>query len=390
MKAVRPILFLGSLSIGYNRSILRGIGEYIATRDGLSVMFPTDYEPADIRWLDRTDVRGLVLGACPPFGPAISRRIKQGLPTVDVSAESDSGLLKVISDDCAVGRMAADYLIDRGFKSVVYYGMALRYWSAMRWRGFQQQAMARGITCRHFDRPAARLASSGSFFPCLAETWIKVLEYPAAIFAGDDLLGAEIFETCRALRIRVPEQIAILSVDNDDIFGCWRSCRLSSVELNTAEISHRAMDMLTRLIARQKTPLTNVLVQPVRVVTRFSTNVFGVDDPLVAKALEMIHQRVSNGISVKQLVGMLGTSRPTLERHFGDVLARSPAVEISRVRAELARKQLLTTDRTVNDIALHAGYSSPRQMRGALQQFFGCTPREIRCTKSLSRLSKST
>jgi LacI family transcriptional regulator len=379
MAAMRQVLFLGSLSIGYNRDILRGIGDYAAQDHRLEILFPTDYEPANANRLHQPDLSGVIIGACPQFSHFISQLVRTHKPMVDVSAErAATGLTRIITDDQAVGEMAADYFIERGFKSLIYYGMSGRHWSAVRWRGFQKKAQYRNVSVAHFDRPSGAVNPQAGFFPYPVGDWLKTSPRPGAIFAGDDLLGAELIEACQRLGIRVPEDIAILSVDNDDIYNSWRNYRLSSVVLNTREIGRRAVDALFRLIQGRSVPSSSILISPVHIVTRFSTNIFGVHDPLVREALQLIHKDFGNGISVKRLASELAVSRPTLERRFVGQLGRTPAAEISRVQAQCARRKLLDTDKSVAQVAVEAGYSSARQLRAALEQHFGITPRAMR------------
>lgn len=383
MAAMRQILFLGNLSIGYNRDILRGIGDHAAQDRRLQIIFPTDYEPAGTNRLRQVGISAVILGVCPQFGPLISQLMRSGIPAVTVSAERElPGLPRITTDDEAVGMMAAEYFINRGFKNLIYYGMPARHWSAMRWRGFQQRARDRGTSVEHFDRPTDSENHHAGFFPCPVADWIKSITHLSAVFAGDDLLGAEVLETCRQINISVPDQLAILSVGDDDIYNTWRNYRLSSVVLNTPEIGRRAVDTLFRLIQGRSVPSRTILINPIQIVTRFSTHIFGVSDPLVREALELIHAGFGKGISVKSIASELAVSRPTLERRFALELNRTPAAEISRVQAEFARRSLLDTDKSVVQIATEAGYSSARQLRAALNQHFAATPRNMRKLKA--------
>ena len=379
MVAVRQILFLGSLSIGYNRDIVRSVGAHAAMDPRMQILFPTEYEPANATGLEHADISGVIVGACPQFSQLLSHLVRRKKPVVDVSAERNSlGHTRIATDDQEVGKLAADYFVDRGFKHLIYYGMAGRHWSAMRWRGFQQRAQNRGASVEHFDRPTGWANHRAGFFPFPVAQWIRSITHLTAVFAGDDLLGAEVLETCRQINISVPDQLAILSVNNDDIYNTWRNSRLSSVVLNTPEIGRRAVDTLFRLIQGRSVPSKTILINPIQIVTRFSTNIFGVSDPLVREALELIHAGFGKGISVKRIASELAVSRPTLERRFALELNRTPAAEISRVQAEFARRRLLDTDKSVVQIATEAGYSSARQLRAALSQHFAATPRDMR------------
>lgn len=379
MDARRRILFLGNLSIGYNRQVLCAMGEYASQGRRLRVVFPTDFEACDPRTLRDLRANGLVLGASPPFLPLVRRIISQGVPTVDVSAEAASmGAPRVATDDHMVGEMAAQYYISKGFRNLIYYGMAERHWSENRWRGFEQVATSAGLRPQIFNRPVRKAWRGSSLFPCRDLDWIKSLPAPAAIFGGDDLLGAELLESCHASGIRVPVDVAILSVDNDDIFGSWRNGQLSTIRLNTRRIGLRAMEIIDAMVGNRRRRFESEFVPPIEVITRLSTNVFGVPDTVVRRALEVAQKQIGAGISVKWLASEIGVSRATLERRFMASLGKSPSMELARMQAERARRMLLDSKQPIENIAEEAGYPSAKQMRTSIRRQFGKTPSEIR------------
>jgi len=377
----KRVLFVGNLAIAYNRDVLRGVAEYAGRRPEIRVFFPDNFDPADLPSLIRGDVHGVIVAGCPPAWKLSEEISRRGVPAVDVSAEIEtSSLPRVVTDDAAVGRMAADYFIDRGFKRLVYYGMSQRYWSDARRDGFMAEAAARGATAQYFHKEQAEAEDRAGLYPSTAARWLKHLSKPAAIYAGDDLLGAYLVEACRHLKIRVPEDMAILGTDNDDLYGQLRTPHLSSILLNSRDIGLRAMELLYRLIRGRKIKATTVLIPPIRVITRLSSDIFGVEDELVREALGLIQQHLRNGVSVKWLADKLAVSRPTMERHFVAALNRSPATEIQRIQMETARQLVLDSDMPIADVAQEAGYSSPRQFSTSFHHYFNETPRTMRKT----------
>ena len=367
--------------MAYNRDVLRGVAEYAGRQPEIRVFFPDNFEPADLPALIRGDIHGVIVAGCPPAWQLPEKIAQRGVPAVDVSAELEtSSLPRVVTDDLAVGRMAADYFIDRGFRRLVYYGMSHRYWSDARRDGFITQATARGATAHYFQKQEAEAEDRAGLYPSTAARWLKHLPKPAAIYAGDDLLGAYLVEACRHLKIRVPEDMAILGTDNDDLYGQLRTPHLSSILQDSREIGLRAMELLYRLMRGRKIKASTVLIAPIRVITRLSSDIFGVEDELVREALGIIQQHLRSGISVKWLAHQLAVSRPTMERHFLAALNRTPATEIQRIQMETARQLVLDSDMPIAQVAQKSGYSSPRQFSTSFHNYFHETPRNMRKT----------
>ena len=381
MRKNKRVLFLGNLAVAYNRDVLRGVAEFAGRQPEIRVFFPDNFEPADLPALIRGDIHGVIVAGCPPAWKLPEAIAIRGVPAVDVSAELEtSSLPRVVTDDAAVGRMAADYFIDRGFRRLVYYGMSQRYWSDARRDGFIAQAAARGAAAQYFRKQEAEAEDRAGLYPSTAARWLKHLSKPAAIYAGDDLLGAYLVEACRHLKIRVPEDIAILGTDNDDLYGQLRMPHLSSILLDSRNIGLRAMELLYQRMRGKKIKAMTVLIPPIRVITRLSSDIFGVEDDLVREALGLIQQSLPSGISVKWLADQLAVSRPTMERHFLAALNRTPATEIQRIQMETARQLVLDSDMPIAQVAHKSGYSSPRQFSTSFHNYFSETPRNMRKT----------
>ncbi len=381
MRKNKRVLFLGNLAVAYNRDVLRGVAEFAGQKPEIRVFFPDNFEPADLPALIRGDIHGVIVAGCPPAWKLSEAIAIRGVPAVDVSAELEtSSLPRVVTDDAAVGRIAANYFIDRGFRRLVYYGMSQRYWSDARRDGFVAQAAARGAAAQYFRKQEGEAEDRAGLYPSTAARWLKDLSKPAAIYAGDDLLGAYLVEACRHLKIRVPEDIAILGTDNDDLYGQLRTPHLSSILLDSRNIGLRAMEMLYHRMRGRKMKTMTVLIPPIRVITRLSSDIFGVEDDLVREALGLIQQNLPSGISVKWLADQLAVSRPTMERHFLAALNRTPATEIQRIQMETARQLVLDSDMPIAQVAEKSGYSSPRQFSTSFHAYFNETPRNMRKT----------
>lgn len=379
MKKNKRVLFLGNLAVAYNRDVLRGAADYASRQPNIRVFFPDNFEIADFPLLIRGNIHGVITAGSPPSWELPRLIAEKDIPAIDVSAEVPvSSLPRVVTDDFAVGRLAADYFIDRGFRRLTYYGMENRYWSNARRDGFFARASERGLTAQYFFKREGEAEDRADVYPSTAVRWLKKLVPPAAIYAGDDLLGIYLVEACHRLKIKVPESLAILGTDNDDLYGQLRRPHLSSIALDTHTIGFRGMDMLYQLMRRRKVKTTQLRIPPLRVVTRLSSDIFGVDDTLVRQGLALIQQNLPKGVSVKWLAKQLGVSRPTLERHFAAAIGRSPATEIQRVQMEKARNLLADSDMPIAQISEETGYSSPRQFSTSFHTFYQNTPRDMR------------
>ena len=384
MKTIRQVLFMGSLAIGYNRQIVRALGEHADAQGNLRIVFPTEFDRLNADDFDKIKIHGVVIGSTAP-GTRWPTSLVRRLPCIDVSAESVPGRYpRVATDDFKVGEMAAEYFIAKGFRNLAYYGMAGRHWSENRWRGFERAARAISIQPVLFNREARSGHRNAALFPLVAGDWVKSLPPVSAVFAGDDLLGAEVVESCRRCGRQIPVDTAILSVDNDDLFGQWNGVQLSSIRLNTRLIAARALELLADLMAQPGCKVESQFIAPLEVITRFSTNIFGVQDNLVRRALELAEPHIGDGISVKWLAVKLGVSRATLERRFLSSLGRSPARELARMQAHRARRILINSTHSIERIAEQAGYSSTKQLRSSLREQFGQTPSQIRASSGSS------
>ncbi|MGC9261154.1 MAG: substrate-binding domain-containing protein [Phycisphaerae bacterium] len=381
MRKDKRVLFLGNLMIAYNRNVLRGVAEYVARQPEIRVFFPDNFEPADIPNLLRVDIHGVIVAGCPPAWNLPTQIKQRGVPAIDVGAELEkSSLPRVVTDNAMVGRMAADYFIDRGFKRLVYYGLSRRYWSDARRDGFCAQATQRLATVQCFQKEEAEAEDRAGLFPSTVAHWLKRLTKPTAIFAGNDMLGTYLVEACQHMKIRVPEDIAILGVDNDDLYGQLRTPHLSSILHNSQEIGVRAMALLYQLMYRRTIKDAITLIPPVRIITRLSSDIFGVEDELVRKALSVIQKQLRGGVCVKGVLSELVVSRPTLERRFIAALGRTPSKEIQRIQLETARQLVLDSDMPLAKVAEQTGYRSPRQFSTAFHHYFKQTPRDLRKT----------
>jgi LacI family transcriptional regulator len=318
-----------------------------------------------------------------------------GVPVVQVfggATHSDFG--RLLPDDFAAGRLAARHFLERGFWHFGFVGSGGRSDSNDREAGFKAE-IERDYAEREKSREARRTRFTYSRYDTDTEagipdrqhesrhharargSWLTSLPKPLAVFAANDSWGFEMVQTARELKLHVPDDVAILGVDDDELLCEIVHPPLSSIRLGAEDIGRTAMQLLAQRMLGKKARGNAASVPPVGVVTRQSTDVVAVKDAGIAAAIRHIREHAAEGISVKQLLETIPVSRRMLERRFISVLGRTPSEEIRRVRAERI-KTLLKTDRSIYEIARSTGFTTQEYLATHFLRETGMTPTEYR------------
>ena len=353
---------------GYSRGILRGIANFNVQGKWNFEINPR-IEPDFTRIFKRDNVRGVIIQI--RKHEQAEALIRSGVPAVNVSNLMDPpvALPGVFPDDVATGTMAANYFLERGFKSFAYSGSMDVEYSRRRQEGFCRIVAPRA--CTVLKRPWEDQS------PQRAEL-LKSLPRPLAIFCCNDACAKEMVRELLRLGASVPDEVAVLGVDNDEINCEWSGMQLSSIRLDTQKIGYEAASLLGRLIDGQPAPAQPILVPPLEVITRRSSDVLALADSEVAAAVRFIRDQGGRDMNVEDLLERTPLSRRALEMRFRKALGRSPYQEIRRVQIERAKLLLSRTDRPVHEIADACGFKEPRQLSTAFQERIGLTPRQYR------------
>jgi LacI family transcriptional regulator len=299
------------------------------------------------------------------------------VPVVDVAgAHPGRSFYKVTNDDEHTGRKAGAYLASCGFRRFAYCGVSGTGWSDLRKKGFRESVAKLGEgSVEAFEEALPwweSLAESGHL-----RKWLAGLATPAGIFACNDTAGLKLAELCRALGIAVPETVAILGVDDEDILCEMASPSLSSIRLDCESIGYRAAALLDGLLTRGTgpAPAARALVVPCRdIVERDSTRVFTCDDPLVEQAMRLIRARAVEGGTVGSLLGSLPASRRSLEMRFKSATGRTLRGEMVRVRLAHARTLLRGSRLTIAEVAAESGFGSVQRFHQVFRKEAGTSP----------------
>jgi LacI family transcriptional regulator len=196
--------------------------------------------------------------------------------------------------------------------------------------------------------------------------------------AANDARARHVLEACRRLGLSVPEDVAVIGVDNDELICNLAYPPLTSIVQGTEEIGHRAAELLDRLMNRRVRKATHLLVDPVGVITRESTDLVATEDVVASTSLAFIRQHACQGIQVADVARAADVSRSTLDARFRRVVGRSVHDEIQRIQLSAAQQLLTTTNLPVEEVAQRAGFSSAQYMNAVFQRLLGQSPGRYR------------
>ena len=286
----------------------------------------------------------------------------------------------VTADNPAIARLAAEHLIERGFRHFAYVGLPhqpRKPWVRLRARAFAEHLRRHGFSCAQFR---GSLSTARRWEPLQDEmtAWLGGQPTPLAVLACNDGRARHVMEAARRIGRRIPEDLAVLGVDDDAMICELADPPLSSVLQGTDQIGYTAARLLDQLMARRRIRQRWVAVPPIRISARRSTDVLAVQDPDVAAAMREIRRQIGDRPRVSQLARQLHLSINTLTRRFDRALGRGVQQEIQRVRAAAARELLLSGNLPQKQIARRVGYSSVQHMSAAFSRQLGATPGALR------------
>ncbi len=362
------------------RSVLRGVGRYLREdRECRGAHIRPD--APDEAWVAAVKrMRPGVIVARIAGLPHMDRLRSTGLPVVDISGElPDPGYPIVRLHNPAIGKALAEHLLERGFRKLAFVGMRGLAWSEDRRAAFVQAAAERGLVVVEQEAPydALPMQIDSPERRALAR-WLADLPKPVGIAACNDHTARGILDLCRELDIAVPEDVAVLGVDNDDLICETSDPTLSSVVADHFRIGYEAARIAQQLAHGGPPPPKELLIEPRRIVTRASTDSIAVDDPHVSAAMQFIRQRACDGIEVDEVVAEVPVSRSVLQRRFRAVLGRSIHDVIFDTRLKRAKELLAETDLTLSDVAARSGITPQPYLNAVFKARVGETPLSYR------------
>ena len=300
-------------------------------------------------------------------------RRKLGIPVIDVSAARLlADLPYVETDDAAIAALAADHFFERDFSHFAFLGDERFRWSDNRCRAFVAAVAAKGHEVAVFSRRHRKTAAADD--DEAVEAWLAGLPKPVALLACYDIRGRQAIDACRRAGIAVPDEVAVLGVDDDEVLCGLASPPLSSVIPDSAGAGRRAAELLVRLMQGGRLERNEWLLPPVGIAVRQSTDVLAIDDPLVVAAVRQIREHACEGVKVADVARALKTTRRVLEHRFTKRVGHTPHEEIVRVQFRRVEQLLSETELPLATIAARAGFRHTEYMTVAFTKRHGIPP----------------
>jgi LacI family transcriptional regulator len=379
MSETRRIAVLLDRSLGFVRDVIQGIRVYAAgrphwiLRDGP----PRPHIVSQVRqWRPHGIIAGLVL-----------RRVARELiqmhkPLIDTAYVLPGLNVPLVDvDHATVGRMAAEYFLERKFSHFGFFGSEKAEYSRAQESGFGQRVSEAGHSVASIYLELLPDLTNASIWRRSTQKihqWLHRLAKPAAVLCCDDAPARYLADACAQIGLRVPDDVALLGVGNDQLDCNLTPPALSSMVAPSQRIGYEAAALLDRLMQGEAWSGQPLLLPPLHIVTRYSTDIMAVDDETVRGALQYIRQHAYEEMSVAELAKQIAVGRRLLERHFREVLGRSVLDEIRRVRVERAKELLIDTHLPIETVAARAGFSSARRLDVVFARLAGVSPSAYR------------
>jgi LacI family transcriptional regulator len=361
--------------------MLTGVARYIQEHEPWAVYLkPFGVEQSLPNWLRNWHGDGIIAAVKDAASDVV---VPRGIPVVDVvGVLHDEHVPLVHTNDHSVGRIGAEHLLERGFVNFGFCEYSGEFWSTHRREGFQERLRESKLSCKIYSMP---LPGPGRGGPETWEqqqrdlaSWLSALTKPIGVMATNDLMGQQLLEACQRLRIKVPEEVAVVGVDNDEPICRIASPPLSSIIVNDHQRGYEAAALLDRMMSGDDPPSEPIYIEPVGVMTRASTDIMAIEDGDVVKALRFLRDNACQRISVDDVVKQVPLSRSVLERRFRKIVGRSINSEMVRLRINRAIELLTETALELKVIAQRAGFGTQSYMNAVFQSKLNKTPGSFR------------
>lgn len=377
---MKKIMIIIDTSRASGRKFLAGAERYISAMTNWEVYIqPPDYLQRRSSGLEMgfpmEKMDGLLIRDAVSTIPMMAMEIPKVIN--DTQRELVSGSSTIVTDSLAIGKMAAEYFLDLGFKNFAYCGFRGLQWSEKRLKGFTTTLQDSGIGNLFEYRDDFSGMRQSSTERWKISEWLKQLPRPSCVFACNDDRALYILEACKIAGLSVPEEIAVLGVDNDELVCNLSSPSMSSIELDFDQAGFWAAQHLKQLI-HDRAQTQVISVSPIEIVERHSTDIWAVSDEAVVSALIFIRNHYRQPIQAVDVVQASGLSRRELEKRFKKYLRRTIKSEIERLRMEWIKKKLLSSSQPIYQIAGELEFTDPEHFSRYFKHFTGQTPSQFR------------
>jgi LacI family transcriptional regulator len=366
----------------FDRSVLDGISSFVRQSNNWRIYVPHDPQHR-VSMLRNWNGDGIIANFDDPEVMAMVRKKR----VVAVGYGGGEGYTSkrihyMTTDNARIGELGATHLMQRGLTHFGYCGMSLvrrnQPWSEERGEAFRAMVESNGFTCNMFRATRTVENNWKQLLRAMCD-WLQDLPRPCGVMAAYDLHALHLLEACRELRLRVPDEIAVLGVDNDEQACELSAPPLSSIEQGGERLGAEAAQLLHQLMSGAPlAPRAETTIPPVGIISRQSTDVLAIEDQDVALAIRYIRNSACDGIQVGDVMKLVHVSRVSFENRFKTVVGHTMHVEIKRVQLDKVRELLRTTDLSIRQIAERTGFEYPQYLSNLFQKTFHQTLGEFR------------
>ncbi len=353
------------LTLKGHLDVFRGILQYARTH-GPWQLYRMEGRPGESKLADlkRWGASGIITSSCGEKDASFLAGARVPVIVVEPSPEMKdrqhplAACSSLVCDSYAVGRMAALYFLDRHYRYFAFVGEPNEaYWSQARGSGFVDALREAGLTCHTYHPPSHSERTDWSVEQLRMRAWLKALPKPTALFAAMDGRGRQVLDACLSENIAVPNEVAVLGVDNDELICDATFPTMSSIQTNAVQSGYSVAEHLDQLMRRKRIRKRVFVMSPIQVVSRRSTEKTAITDRQIGRALEFIWKEAGHRpIQVPEVVQAMGSSRRFAEIHFKKVVGRTIMDEIRRVKLADVCALLADTNLSIGEIARQCGF----------------------------------
>jgi len=355
----KKVVLLITPSREYSRGLLRGITKYARFQSDWVFHWPIEYRLAKFKQNALSVLKKIKPDGILMREPKnIMKIIEMGIPTVSFTYSRDRfpKIANVIIKNEEIGKMGAKHLLERGFRQFAYCGFDRWWWSRKRRQSFAKTVSDAGCETYFYKPRFSKAKIDWNKESRAIADWLTVLPKPIGLMACNDDCGQVIMEACKTVDMRIPDDVAIVGVDDDKLICDLSHPPLSSIALNVEKSGYDAAALLNKIMNGEKLEKSDLYIRPVRVVQRQSTDVLTIDDADVVEAIRYIRSHAANPICVNDVVNAVSLSRRVLEKRFREILKHSIHNEIRHTRIEKIIHLLTETQMSISQIAHTMGF----------------------------------
>ena len=287
----------------------------------------------------------------------------------------------ITSDYELEGEMAAKRFLSRGFENFGFFGYGGVCWSDDRCKGFRRQLEESGYGDRFYMYDRQKIESLWSYDQPRIAAWLRSLPKPVAIMACDDNQGSLLLQSCASAGIKIPSDVAVIGVDNDEILCSMSFPQLSSIDVEIERGGYEAALMAERMVNDPEYKGRDIVLKPINIVSRMSSNVFATKDTAILQALQYISANIEHKILVPDVLKQVPLSRRLLEQRFRKATGTTIYQYISDLRMDRFAQLLISSNDSIADIAARMEEPDTKSISRRFQALKGCTPSEYRKEK---------